>query len=98
MTLTFPKFKLKFNPLKTVRDFSFKATFNKTNLKRYWFKALRKSYPWSAVTVLALRLPATPAEKRSQLFTRIHRACMRQDFAEIGASIIDIQRPEYWIF
>jgi hypothetical protein len=94
MTLTFPKL----NPFKLLKDFSFKTTFTKANLKRYWFKALRKSYPWSAVTILALRVPLTPAEQRSELFTRIHRAWMRQDFAEIGANIIDIQRPEYWIF
>jgi hypothetical protein len=94
MTLTFPKL----NPFKLLKDFSFKTTFSKASLKRYWFTALRKSYPWSAVTVLALRVPMTPAEKRSELFTRMHRAWMRQDFAEIGANIIDIQRPEYWIF
>lgn len=94
MTLTLPKLNL----FKAFKTFSFRTTFSKTNLKRYWFKALRKSYPWCAVTVFALRVPLTPAEKRSQLYTRIHRAWMRQDFAEIGASIIDIQRPEYWIF
>lgn len=86
------------SPLNWLKTFSLKTTFSKTNLKRYWFKALRKSYPWSAVTVFALRVPLTPAEKRSRLFNRIHRAWMRQDFAQIGASIIDIQRPEYWIF
>jgi hypothetical protein len=83
---------------KGFKGFSFKTAFTKQSLKRYWFKALRRSYPWSAVTIFALRVPSTPAEKRSKLFTRIHRAWMRQDFAEIGASVIDIQRPEYWIF
>lgn len=81
-----------------LKGFSFKTAFTKKSLKLYRFKALRTSYPWSAVTVLALRVPSTPAEKRSELFTRIHRALMRQDFAQIGASVIDIQRPEYWIF
>lgn len=83
---------------KGFKGFSFKTAFTKQALKRYWFTALRKSYPWSAVTIFALRVPSTPVEKRSELFTRIHRAWMRQDFAEIGASVIDIQRPEYWIF
>ena len=83
---------------KGFKGFSFKTAFTKQSLKRYWFKALRKSYPWSAVTIFALRVPSTPAEQQSALFTRIHRAWMRQDFAEIGASVIDIQRPEYWIF
>lgn len=80
------------------KGFSFKTAFTKKSLKFYRFKALRTSYPWSAVAVLALRVPSTPTEKRSGLFTRIHRAWMRQDFAQIGASVIDIQRPEYWIF
>ena len=89
---------IQINLFKGFKDFSFKTAFTKESLKRYWFIALRKSYPWSAVAILALRLPSTPADRRSELFTRMHRACMRQDFAEIGASVIDIQRPEYWIF
>jgi hypothetical protein len=89
---------IQINLFRGFQGFSLKTAFTRQSLKRYWFKALRKSYPWSAVAFLALRLPGTSTEQRSYLFARMHRAWMRQDFAAIGASVIDIQRPEYWIF
>ncbi len=68
-------------------------------IKRYWFKALRKSYPWSAIGLRALQVPLVQdSEQRSHLYLRIHRAGMRLNFGELSGTIAETSLPQYWIF
>ena len=74
-------------------------TLFKTLIQRYWFKSLRKSYPWSAIGLFALRIPfAKTRESRLHLYSRMHRAGMRLNFGELSTTIAESTLPQYWIF
>jgi hypothetical protein len=68
-------------------------------IQRYWFKALRKTYPWSAIGLCALQLPRAKDRKtRLHLYNRMHRAGMRLNFGELSGTIAETSLPQYWIF
>ena len=68
-------------------------------IHRYWFKSLRKSYPWSAIGLWGLQIPfAKTQESRLQLYSRMHRAGMRLNFGELSTTIAETSLPQYWIF
>jgi hypothetical protein len=68
-------------------------------IQRYQFRALRKSYPWSAIGLCALRLPFTKdRDTRLHLYNRMHRAGMRLNFGELSGTIAETALPQYWIF
>ncbi len=67
-------------------------------IQKYWFTALRKSYPWCAIGVWAIQMPFTDSQTRCALYNRIHRAAMRLNYGDLSSTIAETALPQYWIF